>query len=185
MRQVVPGPCPSCGFDIEYIYDTETIPYFSEILLLSGVCPKCGFKVTDTMILSDHEPCQWNLLVNSIDDLNIRVVRSTQGEIDIPEFGINIKPGPACNGFVSNVEGLLVRAEDGVKCAMSSCESDDEISKAKDVLSRLQLAKEAKIPFNIIISDPSGNSGIVSPKAIKTKLNIDPNDLNGLSIKHL
>ena len=140
MRQVVPGPCPDCGKEIEYIYDTENIPYFSDILLLSGVCPDCGFRITDTMILNDHEPCRWEMKVETPEDLDARVIRSMQGEVDIPEFGINIRPGPACSGFVEKIDQ----------------------------------ARASQFPFTVIISDPSGNSGIVSSKAVKTKLDVEP-----------
>ena len=92
MRQIVAAPCPDCGKEIKFIYDTENIPYFSDILLISGVC-ECGFRIVDTMILNEREPCIWEMEVTAVEDLNARVVRSTAGEIDIEELGLNIKPG--------------------------------------------------------------------------------------------
>lgn len=172
MRQVVPGPCPSCGQEISYIYDTENIPYFSDILLISAVCPNCGFKITDTMVLNDHEPSSWEMKVTLPEDLDARVVRSCQGEIDIPEFGINIYPGPACEGFVSNIEGILMRAEDGIRRALPSCEGE-EIARAEFLINEIEKARKSEVPFTVIISDPTGNSGIVSPKAVKTKLDVE------------
>jgi len=182
MRQVIPAPCPECGKEIEYIYDTENIPYFSDILLISGVC-NCGFRIVDTMVLNDHEPCRWEMKVETQNDLDARVIRSMQGEIDIPEFGINIHPGPACFGFVSNIEGILERAEDAVKRASISCEGD-EITRAAELLEEIEKAKKSELPFTVIITDPSGNSGIVSSKAKKTKLEIDP-ESDGYSVKTL
>ena len=35
-------PCSACGEECEYIYQTETIPYFSDILIVSARCPACG-----------------------------------------------------------------------------------------------------------------------------------------------
>ena len=173
MRQVVPGPCPDCGKEIEYIYYTENIPYFSDILLLSGVCQDCGFRITDTMILNDHEPCRWEMKVETPEDLDARVILSIQGEIDIPELGVNIHPGPACSGFVSNIEGVLCRAEDAIHRALHSCEGD-EIATANDLLERIDQVRKSELPFTVIITDPSGNSGIVSPKAVKAKLDMEP-----------
>ena len=183
MRQVVPGPCPDCGKEISYIYDTENIPYFSDILLISGVCPDCGFKITDTMVLNDHEPARWEMKVETPEDLDARVVRSMQGEIDIPEFGINIHPGPACSGFVSNVEGVLLRAEDAVRRVLSSCE-DEERERAEALLDEIDRARKSEISFTVILSDPSGNSGIVSPKAVKSTLDAEPQE-DGCSIHPL
>jgi zinc finger protein len=180
MRQVVPGPCPSCGQEIGYIYDTENIPYFSDILLISGVC-SCGFKITDTMVLQEHEPVRWEMGVETPEDLNTRVVRSCQGEIDLPGFGINIYPGPACEGFVSNIEGILARAEDGIRRALPSCE---DAGRAEFLLGEIGRARRSEIPFTVVISDPTGNSGIVSPKAVKTKLEVElPPD--GISVTPL
>ncbi len=175
MHQVVKAPCPDCGKEITFIYDTENIPYFSEILLISGICESCGFRITDTMILNEREPCIWELHAESTDDLSVRVVRSTAGEIDLPELGINIRPGPACSGFVSNVEGVLERAEDAVRRALISAEGD-EITAAESVLSRIAEAREGKFAFTLRITDPSGNSGIVSSKAKKTKLEVERQD---------
>ncbi len=182
MRQVIPAPCPDCGEEIEYIYDTENIPYFSDILLICGVC-NCGFKIVDTMVLNDHEPSRWEMRVETPDDLDARVIRSMQGEIDIPEFGINIRPGPSCFGFVSNVEGILERAEDAVKRAAISCEGD-EICRAAELQEEIAKARKSEIPITVVITDPSGNSGIVSSKAKKTKLDIEP-EADGYSVKPL
>lgn len=175
MRQSVPGPCPSCGTEINYIYDTENIPYFSDILLVSAVCKKCGFKIVDTMILNEREPCIWEMKVSTPEDLNSRVVRSTNGEIDLPEFGINIMPGPACEAFVSNIEGVLLRAEDAVRKALVSSEGD-EIRRAEEILEMIAKARRSEMEFTLKITDPSGNSGIVSPKAVKTKLDVEKED---------
>ncbi|HJJ46826.1 MAG TPA: ZPR1 zinc finger domain-containing protein [Methanocorpusculum sp.] len=121
MRQEVTAPCPDCGKNMTFVYDTESIPYFSDILLIGGVC-KCGFRIVDTLILNDREPCMWEMKVSLPEDLNARVIRSSSATFEIPELGIEVKPGPACSGFVSNVEGMLARAEDAVQCTLSSAE---------------------------------------------------------------
>lgn len=175
MRQIVKSPCPDCGKEITFIYDTENIPYFSDILLISGICESCGFRIVDTMILNEREPCIWEMTVTSLEDLNARVVRSTAGEIDIPEFGLNIHPGPACNGFVSNVEGILERAEEAVRRALITAEGD-EIATAETIMQHIMDAREGKFPFTVRITDPTGNSGIVSSKAKKTKLDVKLED---------
>ena len=50
-------------------------------------------------------------MVDSPEDLAIRVVRSMSASLEVPELGVRIDPGPACQGFVSNVEGVLDRIE--------------------------------------------------------------------------
>ena len=118
MRTVVPGPCPYCNTEIEYVYQTENIPYFSDILIISALCGSCGYKYVDTQLLKENKPVRFELLVDKAEDLAIRVVRSMSASLEIPELGVRIDPGPACQGFVSNVEGVLDRIEQIVKGAL-------------------------------------------------------------------
>jgi len=164
VKQALSGPCPLCGEEINYIYQTENIPFFSDILMMCGLCEACGFRLTDTLILTERGPIRYEFDVRTADDLSVRVARSTSATIEIPELGICISPGPACQGFVSNIEGVLVRVEDAIRTTLLSAD-DDERRVALEGLETLALAKEGEIPFTLIIEDPSGNSAIVSDKA--------------------
>jgi zinc finger protein len=164
VKQALSGPCPLCGEEIEYIYQTENIPFFSDILIMCGLCEACGFRLTDTMILADRGPIRYEYDVQSAEDLSTRVARSTSATIEIPELGISISPGPACQGFVSNIEGVLVRVEDAIRTTLLSAD-DDERRAALDGIETLAHAKDGEIPFTLIIEDPSGNSAILSDKA--------------------
>lgn len=75
MRTVVPGPCPVCQTEINYLYLTDEIPYFSEILIISALCPSCGYRLADTQILRNSEPTRWELGIETPDDMMIRVIR--------------------------------------------------------------------------------------------------------------
>ena len=168
MQNVVRGRCPYCEREIEYLYQTENIPYFSDILIVSGRC-ECGYRHADTMVLSGGEPARWELAVEGPEDLGVRVVRSASAAIRIPELGVEIDPGPACEGFVSNVEGVLDRIDD-VLGTVLTWSVGEERENALALKERIALAREGSIPFNLAIEDPSGNSAIVSPKATKTPL---------------
>ena len=76
MRTIVPGPCPYCNTEIEYLYQTENIPYFSDILIISAVCPTCGYRYVDTQMLKSAGPVRYEMPVTTTEDLNVRVVRS-------------------------------------------------------------------------------------------------------------
>lgn len=173
MKKAVFGPCPLCGKEIEYIYQTENIPFFSDILIMCGLCEACGFRLTDTVILADQRPVRCELEIRSADDLNARVVRSTSGTITIPELGISIDPGPACQGFVSNVEGVLARVENAIQTALLSAE-DQERRNAIDGLDTIARAREGTVPFTLIIEDPSGNSAIISNSSRRIPLERQP-----------
>lgn len=171
MRTIVPGPCPSCSNEIEYLYQTENIPYFSEILIISANCPTCGYRYVNTQLLKSAEPSRYEFSISAAEDLSTRVVRSMGGTVKIPELGVQIDPGPACQGFVTNVEGVLDRIEDVVQSALLWTE-DEEKKNAHVLLDRIAQARSGTFPFTLILDDPSGNSAIVSKKAKKKPLDI-------------
>jgi zinc finger protein len=162
----VPGPCPCCNTEIEYLYKTENIPYFSEILIISAICPECGYKFVDTQLLKHDPPARYTLPVNSVDDLSVRVVRSMSASIEIPELGVRIDPGPLCQGFVSNVEGVLDRIEQVVKGAFN-WGNEVEKENAAVLLADIVRVKAGTYPITLILEDPDGNSGIESERATK------------------
>jgi zinc finger protein len=168
LRRVVPGPCPCCNTEIEYLYQTENIPYFSDILIISAVCGSCGYKYVDTQLLKQAEPVRYELPVSSEGDLAIRVVRSMSASLEIPELGVRIDPGPSCQGFVSNVEGVLDRIEQAVRAAVRTG-SEEEQENARLLMEKIGSVKDGKFPITLILEDPYGNSVIVSDKAEKTK----------------
>jgi len=164
----VPGPCPCCNTEIDYLYKTENIPYFSDILIISAICPECGYKFVDTQLLKHGEPARYTVAVRSDDDLSIRIVRSMGASIEIPEFGVRIDPGPLCQGFVSNVEGVLDRIELVVKGALT-WGTDVERENAAALLADIVQVKAGTYPITVILEDPDGNSGIESERAVKEK----------------
>jgi zinc finger protein len=165
VRTVVPGPCPVCAADIEYLYQTENIPYFSELLIISCRCPSCGYRFVDTQLLKNAEPSKWELAITSPDDMKIRVVRSMNGVIIIPELGVRVDPGPACEGFVSNVEGVLDRVEQVISNLVRWADSTAEQERARCILEQIRDIKEGRLPATLVIDDLTGNSAIISEKA--------------------
>jgi zinc finger protein len=163
VRTVVPGPCPCCNTEIEYIYQTENIPYFSDILIISALCDSCGYKYVDTQLLKDNEPVRFELTVDSPEDLAIRVVRSMSASLEVPELGVRIDPGPACQGFVSNVEGVLDRIEQIVQGALIWGEEEEQ-KNARALLKKIKRVKDGSLPITLILEDRCGNSTIISDK---------------------
>jgi zinc finger protein len=166
VQTVVPGPCPCCNTEIEYLYKTENIPYFSDILIISAVCPACGYKFVDTQLLKHGDPARYTVKIEAEDDLAIRVVRSMSASIEIPELGVRIDPGPVCQGFVSNVEGVLDRIVTVVNMALRGG-TDEEKENATALLVDIARVKAGNFPVTLILEDPSGNSGIIAEKAVK------------------
>jgi zinc finger protein len=185
VRTVVPGPCPVCATEIQYLYQTENIPYFSELLIVSTRCPSCGYRYVDTQLLKNAVPTRWEISIESSDDMMIRVIRSMNGVITIPELGVRIDPGPACEGFVSNVEGVLGRVEGIVSNLTCWAEREEERDQARCLLEKIDRVRDGKLPITLIIDDPSGNSAIIAEKAqvcriegIETGINVEEEENN-------
>lgn len=164
--------CPGCGKDISSIFERESIPYFSDILIIRASC-ECGFRYVDVIVLGESDPVRYTIPVTSESDLSTRVVRSTSGIIRIPELGMEVEPGPACNGFISNIEGVLNRFAQAVELALSGDVTDDARERGIELLERIEEVKKGKIPVTIIIEDRSGNSAIISEKAKRERLEIE------------
>lgn len=94
------------------------------------------------------------------------------GTLTIPELGVHIDPGPACQGFVTNVEGVLDRIERVVQAALFWAENEER-KNASTLLERIAEARAGALPFTLILDDPSGNSAIVSEKAQKKPLDVN------------
>ncbi len=168
MRRVVPGPCPVCNAEIEYLYQTENIPFFSDILLMTASC-ECGYRLVDTIILGAGDPLRYTLTVETEEDLEARVVRSTTGTIKVPELGIMVEPGPICEAFISNVEGVLYRFESVIDRVLSWAEGEQR-ENALALRAKIDDARHLAFPFTVILEDPDGNSAIISPNATQEPL---------------
>ncbi len=159
MRNVLRAPCPVCKQEIEYIYQTETIPYFSEILIESATCP-CGWRMADAFILREGQPNRCEYAVTCEDDLCVRVVRGSAGTVTVPELGIVIRPGPAAEGYITNIEGVLDRIEDVLDTALRTSEGEER-DRALALKEQIALVKKGQARITLIIEDPSGNSAII------------------------
>lgn len=166
LEQEVRGTCPACGEDVDYLYKTENIPYFSDILIISVSCPLCGYRFSDVQSISVKKPVRCEFQVQSPDDLCVRVVRSTAATVSIPELGVEINPGPACEGFVSNIEGILVRVEKILDTFIIEGDTE-QVERSLAMKEEIQKIKEGKIPITVIIDDPQGNSVIDSDRTKK------------------
>jgi len=156
--------CPVCCQTMEFNWETQDIPHFGEVMLISGVC-SCGFRHCDTMLLSQKEPLRHRLRIDNEDDLSARVIRSSSGTIRIPQLGIDVEPGFASDCYISNVEGVLRRIKDIVSFASKSALREGEISKAErgdEIIRELEEAIDGRGGLTILLEDPLGNSAILS-----------------------
>lgn len=163
------GNCPICGGKntLKALNHIHEIPYFGKVMESTIICEKCGYRNSDVMLLEEKDPKLYMVKVEEEKDLFTRVVRSKSGTIELEEIGIKIEPGPASQGFVTNIEGVLERARETLLMARNfKKEENDEgsIKKIEEILKYIEDVKEGKKALTVKIMDPFGNSALIGEK---------------------
>jgi zinc finger protein len=133
------------------------------------------------MLLSQKEPLRHTLVVDGLDDLNVRVIRSTSGTIRIPELGIDVEPGFASESYISNVEGVLERIRTIVEFATNAARRAGDIQKTERGLAILEKLDNVLVGYGsltLVLEDPFGNSAMISEDVVVTPLT--PEELESL-----
>ena len=185
IKVVTLGDCPICGGKgtlkaIQYVHE---IPYFGKVMESTIYCEKCGYRNADVMILEDKPPKLYTVKVENEKDLFTRVVRSKSGTIELDEIGVKVEPGPAAEGFVTNVEGLLERVKEALLMARSFKESEGDeeaVKKTDEILKYIEDVREGKKPITVRIMDPLGNSALIGEK-VKSRL-LTQEEIDSLSL---
>jgi len=128
-------------------------------------CSECDYHMADVELESDGKAIKQTIEIESEEDLNIRVIKSSTATIKIPRL-VEITPGPISNGYITNVEGILNR----IKKIIESKRDDEDKSirkKAKNQLKKIQKVIWGREKITLTITDPKGNSAIVSDKVKK------------------
>ena len=159
-------PCPVCNKNTLTLREmSREVPFFGLCYIFSMDCSECDYLMADVETDNNNEPVKVSLDVESEEDLNIKIVKSSQASVKIPRL-IDITPGPISSGYITNVEGILNR----VKKIIESKSDDEDPSvrkKAKSHLKKIQRVLWGREKITIIITDPTGNSAIISDKAKK------------------
>ncbi|MBI2112106.1 ZPR1 zinc finger domain-containing protein [Candidatus Woesearchaeota archaeon] len=171
MSELKNQPCPFCNVNKLILREEEVdIPHFGRVFVLTAECEGCGYRKADVEPAETKEPCKFTLDISSEEDMNIKIVKSGEATLKIPHI-ISIEPGPASEGYITNVEGLLERVKKMIQSA-ADAEDDDESAKkkAKNMIKKLNNVILGRETLKVIIEDPSGHSAIISDKAQRSKL---------------
>ncbi|MFC1755135.1 ZPR1 zinc finger domain-containing protein [Thermoproteota archaeon] len=164
--------CPVCHKKTcRFIQMDRYIPFGQKDILVyvfSMTCSECKYHKADVEFAEKNDPVKITLDVDCEDDMKIMLVRSGEGTVKIPHI-TTIEGGPASNGYITTVEGLLNRVKKAVEIAKESAEDNADKKKAKNMLKKLTRIMWGQDKCKIIIEDPSGNSDILSEKAVKGK----------------
>lgn len=160
-------PCPFCKSNsLEMAQQEMDIPYFGKAYVFSMTCTNCKFHKSDVETEQGSGPVKTSIEISGEEDMKIRIVKSAEATVKIPHI-VTIEPGESSNGYVTNVEGLLNRVERQIETVRDSTDEDTERKKAKNMLKKISKVKWGSEKLTITIDDPSGNSAIISEKAVK------------------
>ena len=165
-------PCPICSQKALTLMEREEeIPYFGKVYIFSMNCSNCKFHKADVEAIEEKEPAKYTIEISGEEDIKIRIVKSSEATVKIPHV-TTITPGPASIGYVSNIEGILNRVKHQIEVLRDESEEKSDKKKAKNLLKKLQKVMWGQETLKIIIEDPSGNSAIISDKAVVEKLKV-------------
>ena len=175
MESKVEQPCPICFSDegLTMIAHTSEIPYFGEHTQLTILCPSCGWKHTDFIPAEGKKPGAFSLEIEGIDMLSVRIIRSSSCTIKIEELGLEVEPGGATTGYVSNIEGVLNRFQGAVEMMYRQAKTSNEketIRKCEALLEKINLVKDGNLMVEITLLDPMGHSQILNENAVSREL---------------
>ena len=160
--------CPICGEKKCTLREEETdVPYFGKTFIFSMTCEGCGYKKADIEAAEQKEPCRYTMEVSEEKDMNARIVKSSEGTVKIPHI-MTIESGPESEGYITNVEGLLTKVKKVLESSYEAEEEDDNKNKLKNMIKKVNKVLACHESIKITIEDPTGNSAIISEKAVKT-----------------
>jgi zinc finger protein len=156
--------CPVCMKKTLTLTQAEDdIPYFGKVFIFGMRCSACGYNKADIEAAEKRKPVKQTIDIKSGKDLQIKVVRSSEGTIRVQNIG-TMEPGEGAEGFVSNVESVLQRFVRMTEQLRDSAEDEEDKEKARKVIKKLHRVIAGMDPIKISIEDPSGNSGFVVEK---------------------
>ncbi len=153
--------CPSCGskgFLIqEYLYD---MPRVGKTIITVGKCPKCGYTYRDIRLAESRGPQRLVIRVSSERDLNRIVLKASSASLRIPELGLEMTPGPAAEGFITTIEGILLRFLEVLSVVCRDAEGE-QAKNCERVRRDIESALRGEKEFTVVIEDPEGVSAIL------------------------
>ena len=145
------------------------VPHFGLTYIFTMTCEHCGYKKSDIESAEQKPPCTYTIEVADEKDLNTRLIKSSEATVKIQRI-MTIESGPESEGYVTNVEGLLTRVKKVLESSYEAEEEDTSKNKLKNMIKKLNKVLACHESIKIVIEDRTGNSAILSDKAVKSGL---------------
>jgi zinc finger protein len=169
--EIVDGQqCPMCNKKaMTMMEDHREVPFFGKVYLFSMNCKNCKYHMADVESEGTHEPATYTYEITSEKDMQVRVIKSSQATVKIPHI-TTIEPITGSKGYISNIEGVFNRVKQQIEHVRDTEEDPALKKKAKNLLKKITRIMWGQEKQKFIIEDPSGNSAIISDKAVKKKM---------------
>lgn len=163
--------CPSCGKKAVINEVIRKIPNFGKILLTNMNCSECGFNLNDVMNAGSGKAMKYEVKVDSIKDLKTKIVKSSTSSVEVPELGISLYSGSYSEGYITNIEGFLLRTKEALSSLMKLKETPEkEKKRIEELKKKIDKAVNAEISFKVILEDEQGNGALIGRKVKKKEL---------------
>lgn len=157
--------CPVCGKKAFVIRSLiYNIPSYGETLLISGKCESCGYRFTFTTPYKLGKGRVIEFVVKEPEDFNTLLYIGENTDIEIPEIGFQFLSTEYEPGFITTVEGLLLRIKERLEilCEGMQCNS---------YMEKINRGIEGKIMLTLRLIDRYGRSEIFSNKTVIKEIN--------------
>ena len=167
MESTIEVSCIICGYDegLSMLAHTEEIAYFGEHTQITLTCPGCGWRQTDFIPAEAREGSCQTYLIDSIEDLKVRVIRGSACTVRLLELDLEVRPGSHSTGYVSNIEGVLNRFQDVIdmvdRQAAIEANEEDILGLAKLTQAMIEI-REGQRETTLQFLDPHGHSMILT-----------------------
>ena len=166
-------PCPICKTEgqVAMMTHVDEIPYFGEHTQVTVLCNACGWRQTDFIPAEGKKPGASTLVISKPEHMRARVIRSSSCTVRLVELDLEVNPGSASTGYVSNVEGVIDRFMDVIIMVTRQAYVGDsdmsDIKRLQEMHTTLLELKEDPIPNSVTLEllDPNGHSQIIHEDA--------------------
>lgn len=171
-------PCPVCKVEgkLAMMTHIDEIPYFGEHTQVTVLCNACGWRQTDFIPAEGKKPGASTLVISKPEHMRARVIRSSSCTVRLVELDLEVNPGSASTGYVSNVEGVIDRFMDVIIMVTRQAYVEDsemsDIKRLQEMHTTLLELKEDPIPNSVTLEflDPNGHSQIIHVDATMREL---------------
>ena len=163
--------CPVCALEKATFTEYEIEDAFAGPIAIFAIkCLSCGFKNSDLEFLEPGDPAEYSIDVESKEDLQIRVIKSGECEIKIPNFRVSVDSSMSSEGFISNIEGVLNKFLQQVELLKDGEDDKGKRKTLKNLINGIYDVLDCKKKITLKMIDKSGNSAIISDKVKVKKL---------------